>query len=267
LNRKSTSGILDEIVQSKREEISHQKRESPIEELREKTRERTPRLRNAFDRKSLDLIAEIKPKAPSSGRITNIPAPKIARVYQQENVTAVSCLTDETFFGQGLDTIRIIKTVLRKPILRKDFIIDPYQVHQTAAYGADALLLIASILSPDQLESLYRLTEELGMDALVEIHSRDELEELSFTPGILGINNRTLDGDFSTDLSVTESLAPSVSDDVILISESGIHDSEDVDRLRRIPNLDGILVGTSLLQDTDDPETIRSRVQSLISSY
>lgn len=264
MNRGSASTILDEIVESKRKEVARLKRNTPLEELRRKTRERSPRLRNAFDQEGLHLIAEIKPKAPSSGNITKLPAQEIARIYQQEKVSAVSCLTDEPYFGQSLNTISLIKNVLQKPILRKDFIIDPYQVHQTAASGADALLLIASIVSPGKLESLYHLTEKLEMDALVEVHSLEEWEDLPITPRILGINNRTLDGDFTTDLSVTEKLAPEIPDDLILISESGIQNSEDVDRLRAIPNLDGILVGTSLLKDAEDLETIRSRVRRLI---
>lgn len=259
------SGILEEIVASKEKEISVQKEETPLEELKQQAREQPGRFRTVFDGADLRLIAEIKPKAPSSGEITSLPAVKITRVYQEEdNVSAVSCLTDEPFFGQDLDTIRRIKSVLRKPILRKDFIIDPYQVYQSCVEGADALLLIASILPADKLASLYELTEELGMDALVEIHSGEELESLPIEPRILGINNRTLEGDFSTDLSVTEELAPQVSEETILISESGIHNAEDVDRLRKVPNVDGILVGTSLLKDATDPETVRQRIRDLL---
>lgn len=260
----TVSNILDEIVESKKEEIARQKSKVPLEALKEQAREQPNRFRQVFDGDDLHLIAEIKPKAPSSGQITTLPPVKIARVYQEENVSAVSCLTDEPYFGQDLETIRQIKTVLRKPILRKDFIIDPYQIYQSCVHGADALLLIASVLSPDRLASLYELTEELGMDALVEIHSREELEALPVKPRILGINNRTLKGDFSTDLSVTEQLAPAVPDDVILISESGIHDSADVDRLRAVSNLDGILVGTSLLNNATEPDDVRSRVRNLM---
>jgi indole-3-glycerol phosphate synthase len=256
--------ILDEIVASKRDEVEQLKSSKSLEELKDEASVQSHRFREVFAGDDLDLIAEIKPEAPSAGRLTELPAVEIARVYQKEDVAAVSCLTDEPYFGQGLDAIRRIKNVLRKPILRKDFIIDPYQVYRANVIGADAVLLIASVLSPDQLASLYELTEELGMDALVEIHSREELEALPVQPHILGINNRTLEGDFSTDLSVTEQLAPDVPEEVILISESGIHDHEDVNRLRAIDHLDGILVGTALLEGASDSEIVRDRVRRLL---
>lgn len=260
------STILDEIVEEKREQIEAEKRKISLADLKEKARRQPARFRDALAEEGLSLIAEIKPKAPSSGQITDLPAPEIARIYQQENVTAVSCLTDEPYFGQNLDTLRKVKTVLRKPILRKDFIIDPYQVYQSCVAGADAILLIASILEPSRLEELYVLTEELGMDALVEIHSGEEWDQLSFDPRITGINNRTLDGDFSTDLSVTEQLASQLPEHTLLVTESGIHDAKDVERLKKVDHLDAMLVGTSLLKDTTDPEEIRTRVRNLLGA-
>jgi len=258
--------ILDEIVEHKREQIQAEKQSVSLSELKDRARTQPNRFREALAGEEISLIAEIKPEAPSAGKITDLSAPRIARVYQEEaDVCAVSCLTDEEYFGQGLDSLRTIKSVLRKPVLRKDFIIDPYQIYQSCVWGADAILLIASILEPSRLEQLYGLTEELGMDALVEIHSLDEWKTLTVQPGITGINNRTLDGDFQTDLSVTESLAPDISSGTMLISESGISESADVDRLRKVPNLTGILVGTSLLRDTGTPDDVRSRIRELMS--
>ena len=260
------STILDEIVENKKKQIEAEKQNVPLSELKTRARSQPVRFREALAGEKISLIAEIKPQAPSAGELTNLPAVRIARVYEEEDaVSAVSCLTDKEYFGQGLDTLRTIKTVLRKPVLRKDFILDPYQVYQSRVWGADAILLIASILKPSQLQELHGLTQELGMDALVEIHGRDEWKKLSFQPRITGINNRTLDGDFQTDLSVTENLAPEITNKTLLVSESGIKESADVKRLRKISNLNAILVGSSLLENAQSADQVRSRVRDLMS--
>lgn len=258
------SEILDDIVDSKRREVARRREETPLEELRQRCSEREGgRLRESLSGEGLSLMAEIKPRAPSSGRLTDLPAEAVARVYEEEGVQAVSVLTDEPFFGQGLEALEAVRDILTRPVLRKDFILDEYQVYETAAAGADALLLIASLLSPGKLEELRTRAEDLGLDVLVEVHTARELRSLVSMPPLLGINNRTLEGDFGTDLSVTERLAPEVPPSTVLVSESGITRPEDCVRLAAVEGVDAVLVGTALLRDADDPETVRERVRYL----
>lgn len=260
------SDILDEILEAKRDEVEHRKADATLDEVKKMARAAEPGgFREALGGGGIDLIAEIKPKAPSSGRLTDLPPERIAWVYQEEEaVSCVSVLTDEPYFGMTMDDFRRVRGVLEKPVLRKEFIIDPFQIYESAMAGADAILLIASVLSSSTLEEFRSLSRELELRPLVEIHSREEYDALPFEPELLGINNRTLEGDFSTDLSVTENLAPELPEETTLISESGIHAHEDILRLERCEPVDAVLVGTSLLQDSEDPETVRARVRNLM---
>lgn len=264
------SEILNRIVEQKKQWLENQKRTQPLEELRSRVSglPSRPRFREVLQRdESLQLIAEIKPRAPSSGPLTRLSAGDISRVYERECPAAVSVLTDRPFFGQGEDALEEVRSILTKPILRKDFTIDPYQIVQSAVIGADAILLIAALLEPERLHAFARQAHELGLDVLVEIHSRKELEALGWSPDLLGINNRSLEGDFSTDLSVTENLAPDVPDDTVLVSESGIHTPADIKRLSRVPGVDAVLVGTSLLEGAEEPDTIARRIRRLMASH
>ncbi len=258
-------GILEDIVADKKKEVAARREECPLEQLQERVSGGSNRsLRSALAGEGMQLIAEIKPRSPSRGKITDLPAEEIARVYQEEIPAAVSVLTDEKYFGQDLKTLKKVRMLLDKPILRKDFIIDPYQVYEAAAVGADAILLIANILSPGKLEQLHNLAHELQLECLVEVHSKEEIETLPLSPPVLGINNRILEGDFSTDLSVTEELIEQVPEDSLVVSESGIHDREDILRLHRAGGVEGVLVGTALLEDTKNTEEIVERIRSLI---
>lgn len=260
------SDILDRIVDQKKQWLQRKKREQPLKELEARLPDRPSprRFRDALRGESLRLIAEIKPEAPSSGRLTELSAPDIARVYERECPAAVSVLTDRPFFGQGEEALESVRSILSKPILRKDFTIDPYQIVQSAVLGADAVLLIAAILEPARVREYAHQAHELGLDALVEIHSREELAALPWTPDLLGINNRTLEGDFSTDLTVTEDLAPDIPGDTVLISESGIHTHDDIRRLSEVPGVDAVLVGTSLLEGAENPPQIARRIRRLM---
>ncbi|MFP4687912.1 MAG: indole-3-glycerol-phosphate synthase, partial [bacterium] len=221
--------------------------------------------RAALTGNGIKLIAEIKPSSPSRGRLTELEAVKIARVYRQESPSAISVLTDKKYFGQSLSVLKQVRMVVDKPLLRKDFIIDPYQVYESAAAGADAILLIAAILPPKKLMELHDLALQLEMDSLVEIHSESELESLPFQPPLLGINNRRLDGDLSTDLAVTEHLAGLVGSGTVLVSESGIKRFEDIRRLQKPGNVNAVLVGTSLLEDVKNTAQLRHRIRNLMS--
>lgn len=260
------SEILDEILEAKRSEVEQRKADATLAEVKKMARAAEPGgFLEALQGDEISLIAEIKPEAPSSGRLTDLPPDRIAWVYQEEDaVSCASVLTDEPYFGMTMDNFRVVRGVLDKPVLRKEFIVDPFQIHESAMAGADAILLIASVLSAGELEEFRAISRKLGLRPLVEIHSREEYEALPFEPELLGINNRSLDGDFSTDLSVTETLAPDLPEETTVVSESGIHDHEDIVRLGRCEPVDAVLVGTSLLQDAEDPETVRERVRKLM---
>lgn len=260
------SDILDEILESKRKKVDEAKAGASMDELESLANQAEPRdFISSLQGDEIDLIAEIKPKAPSAGQLTDLDPTKIAWVYEEETcVSGVSCLTDEPYFGMTLDEFRKVRGVLSKPLLRKEFIIDPFQVYQSAVAGADAVLLIASVLSADKIQSLRDLVLELGMLPLVEIHSIEEWNALPFTPQLLGINNRTLEGDFSTDLAVTERIAPDIPSDVTVVSESGIEENRDIRRLTHCEPVDAVLVGTSILQGVKDHEDVRERVRNLM---
>lgn len=259
------SEILDEILTDKRKFLEDEKATVDLDHLKATAEKANPLdFQAALEADGLQLISEIKPKAPSSGRLTELAPEKIAWVYEEESPAAVSVLTDEPYFGMTLDDFRRVRGILQKPVLRKEFIVDPFQVHRAAALGADAILLIASILDPDTMNELHELAEGYGLQCLVEIHSREEWEFLPFTPRILGINNRTLEGDFSTDLAVTERLAPEIPDDVTIVSESGISTHDDIERLSEVPGVEAVLVGTSLLESASSPEEVRRRIRKLM---
>ncbi len=260
-----SSNILDEIIENKKIEVAAAKKQLSAARLREQlgSRDSSPRFAKALARPGISLIAEIKSFSPSAGRLTSVPPVEIARVYQENSPRAVSVLTDKKFFGQDINLLRQLRQVIRKPLLRKDFIIDSYQIYQAAAAGADCILLIALILSRQQLADFYQLAGELNLDVLVEIHRPEELEKLNFTPKIIGVNNRRLQGDLSTDLTQTARLIPFLPEKSLLVSESGISSKEDVDYLESLRSVDAILVGTGLLKSTRRPGEIEKRLENL----
>ncbi|MFB6347148.1 MAG: indole-3-glycerol-phosphate synthase [bacterium] len=259
------SDILDQILEDKRAFLEQQKESVDLEKIKETGDKHQPRdFASALKGKGIQLISEIKPKAPSAGSLTDLDPEKIAWVYQEECPAAVSVLTDEPYFGMTLDDFRKVRAILDKPVLRKEFIIDPFQIHRTAALGADAVLLIASVLSPDELAELHEKAVGYDLQCLVEVHSLEEWESVPFTPELLGINNRTLEGDFSTDLSVTEQLAPRIPDEATIVSESGIETHDDIQRLADVPGVEAVLVGSALLESAGSPEEVRHRVRKLM---
>ena len=259
--------ILNRIVEQKEDEVENKRRAEPLKTLRSKAEGRTRKnlFQKAIGDDKIDLIAEIKPCSPSAGRITALAPEEIAAVYSRSLPAALSILTDEQFFGQGLDVLKKLRKKVSKPILRKDFIIDEYQIYETAAARADCLLLIAAILSPEQLRDYYQLAAELGLDVLLEIHSPAELEKLSFVPRILGINNRRLEGNFSTDLKQTARLLKLRPQKSLLVSESGITRAADIKYLQELGGVNAVLVGTALLESADNNKEIEQRIDSLMS--
>jgi indole-3-glycerol phosphate synthase len=246
-------GILARIVRTKRDELAR---------LRPRSREleaalddaRAPRgMASALGAAgTVSLIAECKRRSPGAGAIRpDLDPVELARGYEGAGASAVSVLTDETYFGGSLDDLRSIGDAIGLPGLRKDFTLDPLHVVEARGAGADAVLLIVRILDDPTLRSLHDEAVGLGMDVLVEVHDRRELERaLGIGAKLLGINNRDL-ATFTTDLATTEALVEVVPDDVVVVSESGIRDRDDVVRLGRA-GVDAILVGESLLR-ADDP--------------
>ncbi len=263
--------LLDEIMAWKREEVAKAKRERPLTELRAlaTTVPKPLDFAAALRQPGVSLIAEVKRASPSRGLLCHDFDPKVlARTYVKNGAAAISVLTDARFFQGNLEHLALVKetvTALGKPVpvLRKDFIFDPYQIWEARVAGADALLLIVAVLGDNALRTLLAETRKLGMEALVEVHNEQELAR-ALTAGakIIGINNRDL-RTFTVDLRVTERLRPLIPPDIIVVSESGVHTPEDVKRLAEL-KVDAILVGESLVRAK--PETRAQKVRELVAA-
>jgi len=245
--------ILDEILRWKRIEVAQHKEQQPVERVQRAMGDSPPPrdLGAALRLPGVSLIAEIKRASPSKGVLrSDLDPGALARAYAANGARAISVLTDERFFRGRLDDLRAVRQTVKLPVLRKDFVIDPYQVYEARAAGADAVLLIVAALGDDALTSLYWLIRALGMWALVEVHDEGELERaLRIGPRIVGVNNRDL-RTFQVSLETTARLRPLVPSEVILVSESGVHGPDDVARLREI-GVDAMLVGESLVRAED----------------
>jgi len=248
--------ILDQIVADNLRELEARKRSFPLNELKKAASEQSPPLdfASALRGDRIQLIAEVKKASPSKGIIRPDFKPvEIAQTYASNGASAISVLTETRYFQGSLNHLGDIRNTLgnkRLPLLRKDFIHDPYQVYESRAYGADSLLLITAILTPKKLEELLGLSYELGMNCLVEIHNEAELE-ISLRSGarIIGINNRDLKT-FTVDLTTTGRLRPLIPPDRIVVSESGINDRGDMEKLRQW-DVDAILIGEALMSAPD----------------
>jgi indole-3-glycerol phosphate synthase len=263
------STILDQILETKRREIAERQARVPLDMLRE-TIATLGRPRNFFRAvtrkgdKPLNLIAEVKKASPSAGVIRPDFHPvEIARTYASAGADALSILTDEQYFQGHLDYIHNIRDEVKLPVLRKDFIIDPYQVYESRAAGADAILLIAECLETGQLIDLQILATELNMTCLIEVHDMDNLmrvrdQVIGFphrSYSLLGINNRDL-RTFKTDLGTTLRMAELVEDRSVLVSESGINTRDDIRKLAEV-GVRAVLIGESLMRSSDIPAKIR----------
>jgi indole-3-glycerol phosphate synthase len=247
-------GILDEIVRKKRERLSSVKSKTPIGEIRskiqdmEKTRDFPQAIKKNGGR--IRLIAEIKKASPSKGIIRKDFDPvKIASIYN-ERADAVSVLTEEDFFMGDLKHIKAVKRALSKPVLRKDFIFDEYQIYESRAEGADAILLIDGILEKSQSKEYLHIASELGLSVLYEIHDMGELENALFVnAGIIGVNNRNLDT-LSVSLDTTFKIKKEIPEGKTVVSESGIRTNADVRRLDEA-GIDAMLIGTAFMEAKD----------------
>ncbi len=257
-----TGNILDRIVETKRKEIARLKRSRPIEQLQAGIADAPP-VRNFFSactrkgEKLLNVIAEVKKASPSAGVIcADFDPAAIARKYADAGADAISVLTDEQYFSGSLDDLQAVRQAVSLPVLRKDFIIDPYQVLQSRVAGADAILLIAECLTPGELTDLMILAASLKLTCLVETHNPDNFMRIRSMIGfphasysLLGINNRDLTT-FETDIATTLRLAELVPDRTVLVSESGIKTRTDTKRLADA-GVNTVLIGQTLMQADD----------------
>ncbi|MHB1133620.1 MAG: indole-3-glycerol phosphate synthase TrpC [Chloroflexota bacterium] len=251
--------MLEKILAHKREEVAARKRELPLAELRRRASDVAPArdFAAALRRESIAVISEIKRASPSRGPLApNLDPAALARHYEVGGAAALSVLTDGRFFSGSLADLSLARAAVGLPALRKDFVVDEYQLWEARAAGADALLLIVAALEDVHLVHMLRLAEEVGLACLVEAHDEEEVRRaLACGARLVGINNRDLRS-FSVDLATTERLAALVPADRTLVSESGIHGRVDVERLAE-SGVDAVLVGESLVRATDASGRLR----------
>lgn len=256
----ATDTVLDRILARKVEELAEARTRIPEREMiaRAQTSAYPPRdMLAALQTNRVSLIAEVKRASPSKGELTKDFAPVMsAATYAWNGAAALSVLTDEDFFQGRLHYLRAIREAVDLPILRKDFIIDSYQVYEGRWAGADAILLIVAALSDGQMAELYALTAELGMTALVEAHNEWEMERaLRLDAELIGVNNRDLKT-FHVDLGTTARLAKMAGEDVALVAESGIFSAADAREMGRL-GAQAILVGEALMKAPDMVSLVR----------
>lgn len=251
--------ILDEIVANKREEVARQKKAVPLADLEDRIASMLPvcDFRAALRQDGISLIAEVKRASPSRGDILpEVSAAELAGLYEASGARAISVLTDGKYFKGSIEDLSVVRHDVHVPVLRKEFIIDPYQVLEARAAGADAILLIVRILSDSELRDLHQLAEGLGLGVLVEAHTAEEVDRaLAAGAHIVGINNRDLDT-LEVDLQTTMELRKRVPGGHVLVSESGIQNRRHV-QLLEDGGVDAILVGESLLTSQNIGAKIR----------
>jgi indole-3-glycerol phosphate synthase len=245
--------MLNRIIAEKREEVEQRKKDIPVSSLKERIARRKAPLdfALALSGGNTRLIAEVKRASPSRGLLCrNFDPVELAKTYAQGGAAAISVLTEANYFQGSIEHLAAIREEVKLPLLRKDFIFDQYQIYESGAYGADALLLIVAILSQGQLEELLSLSRSLGLSCLVEVHNEDEVERALLSGAkIIGINNRDLNT-FKVDINTTRRLRPLVPQDRIVVSESGISRREDIKKLKGW-GVNAVLVGEALVTAGD----------------
>ncbi len=252
--------ILTKIVEEKRQEVERAREKIPLKELEDKARSlciRSSFKRNISRKGHINLIAEIKKSSPSKGIIRGDFNPlQIALTYQASGASAISVLTDERFFDGKLEYLKMIKERVTIPVLRKDFIIDEYQIYESAVAGADAILLITQILTPEELNRYLNIARELGLDCLVEVKNEEDIEKaVNSHASIIGINNRNLEN-FEVDISNTQRLIRLIPQGKIIVSESGIETYEDVMFLKSL-GVHAVLIGETFMRADNIGDKVR----------
>jgi indole-3-glycerol phosphate synthase len=255
--------ILNKIVAEKKQEVERSKQSLPASVLKEQIVRRKASLdfASALRGENIRLIAEVKKASPSRGVLCpDFDPAAMAKIYAQGGAAAISVLTEVNHFQGSLEYLAAIREEVSVPLLRKDFIFDEYQVYESAAYGADAMLLIVAILSQEQLEELLALSHSLGLGCLVEVHNENEVEKALLAGAeIIGINNRDLNT-FKVDINTTRRLRPLIPEGRIVVSESGINNRSDMEILRNL-GVNAVLVGEALVTAGD----ITAKMEELVS--
>jgi indole-3-glycerol phosphate synthase len=255
--------ILDQILAHKRTEVAARQSAAPIAQLMVQARSApAPRgfvvaIRASIAAGAAAVIAEIKKASPSRGVIrADFEPATIARNYSDAGATCLSVLTDSKFFEGHDQHLRDARAAAPLPALRKDFVVDRYQIAEARVLGADCILLIVAALKPDELRDFYNAARDLSLDVLIEVHDRAELERgLKLAPSMIGINNRNLKT-FATTLATTYKLLPQIPDDVIVVTESGIHERAQVDAMRA-RGVNAFLVGEAFMRERDPGSALR----------
>lgn len=246
--------VLRQIIESTQQAVAQRREQVPLEQLEAQLHGRGPDrpFAEALARPGLSVIAEFKRRSPSAGEIRpQATVSEVVGAYQEGGAAALSILTEATYFGGSIDDLVAARSASELPILRKDFIVDHYQLAESAVAGADAVLLIAAALQADHLRSLYNEAIALDLDVLVEVHDEAELTAVldAVDPDLIGINNRDL-RDLSVDVARTHELLADVPAGKTVVSESGLHLREQLDELERV-GVDAVLIGESLLASPD----------------
>lgn len=260
----SAKTILEKIVRWKHDEIERHKRKRPPELVRAEAAIAPPPrdFVGALRKEGVALIAEVKRASPSKGLLRHdFDAVALATTYEANGAAAISVLTDQHFFQGNLGHLQAVREAVSLPVLRKDFILDPYQVYEARAAGADAILLIVAALGDKALAELFELARVLGMTPLVEVHNEVELERaLRLNPPLIGINNRDL-RTFQVDLNTTARLRPLIPPGITVVAESGIHTAADVRQVAEM-GVDAMLVGEALVRAKDVAAKVRELSQA-----
>jgi len=256
--------ILNKIIEEKRKELKHSKSSASLKEIRKRIGDagNNRGFKKSLENDSINIIAEIKKASPSKGIIREDFNPvEIAEIYQDHGAVAISVLTDKKYFQGDIEYLNQIRKNVSLPLLRKDFIIDEYQLYEAKAFGADAVLLIAAVLDKNQLTEYMELSKEIGLENLVEVHSFKDLEKAIYSEAeIIGINNRDLQT-FEVSLKTTLEMAKEIPENKVIVSESGINSHDDILELQK-NGVNAFLIGEALMREKD----IGKKLKELIGS-
>lgn len=255
--------VLDDIIVGVREDLAAREAEIPLAQIKEAAREAAPALdaRATLLGKGISIISEVKRSSPSKGALADIPAPgDLAIAYQSGGASVISVLTESRRFGGSLADLDEVRAKVSLPILRKDFVVTEYQIYEARAHGADVILLIVAALNDEQLQSLLALTRELGMTALVEVHTEEETRRaIDAGADVIGINARNLKT-LEVDMGMFEKLVALVPNEIVKVAESGVSSPEDV-RTYYEQGADAVLTGEALVRSGDP----RAAVEAMIA--
>lgn len=254
--------ILDKIFQYKKKELAKQKEQVPLSFLQQQMKDSACERQRGFiaaltDSPAISIIAEYKTASPSMGAIIDNPdMNRIIADYVAGGARAISVLTDNNFFNGKLEYLQKIRKIATVPLLRKDFIFDPYQIYESKLHGADAILLIVQMLNNEQLTKLTALAKELELDVLFEAHDKDDIKRiLSCEPAIIGINSRDLKT-MKVDIKNIAKLIPLIPENVAVVAESGIKTKQDINYVRSL-NVKAVLIGTFLMKSDNPYQTLK----------